>query len=230
MPHGRNFPMRQQFILTTVIVLLFAADVQARDDFQYRQLLTLKLIDTKKIDLVIFNQVRFNQDAQNLNFYATGPQIKFDLWKNLQLGLNYTYLNLKTFDAAIGSDEFGFHHRLELEVNPRWDIGVFKLTTRNRYEFRWIEDKGSDNPRFRHRTNIELPLKGVLPILSVYANSEFFYDINDHRYNENWTVPLGVKFKINDQANFSVFYMVTTRLTDTWTGAQVLGTHVMINF
>ena len=203
----------------------------ARDDFQYRQLLTVKVIDTKKIDLVFYNQLRLNQDAQNVNFYSVSPQLKFDLWKNLQLGLNYTYLNLKTFSAAAGSDEFGLQQRIELEVNPHWDIGdILKVTTRNRYEFRWIEDKGWDNGRFRHRTNLEVPLKNVLPLSAVYFNSEFFYDFVDGRYNENWTTPLGLKFKVNDHMNFNIFYMIINRLTNTWTSSQSVGTNIVVSF
>lgn len=222
--------LRQTGVIILFFLFLPSAGF-ARDDFQYRQLLTLKVIDTKKVDLVLFNQMRLNHDAHDVSFYSTSPQLKFDVWKNLQLGLNYTYLNVKVFNPAAGRNEFRYHHRLELEANPHWEIGErVKITMRNRYEFRWIEDKGSDNPRLRHRTNVEFPLKNILPLQSVYANSEFFYDLDDHRYNENWTVPLGLKFKINQQTNFSIFYMIQTRLTNTWTSSQAVGTHVMINF
>ena len=219
-------------VLVIILLLYFlSAPAFARDDFQYRQLLTVKLIDTKKIDFVLFGQMRMNHDAEDINFYLISPQLKFDLWKNLQLGLNYTHAGLKLFSAGAGRDEFREHHRLELEVNPRWAIGdLFRITMRNRYEFRWIENAGSDNPRFRHRTNVEMPIKNWGRVKSVYANSEFFYDINDHRYNENWTVPFGIKFKVNKQVDFSIFYMLQSRLTDTWTANEILGTHVLIDF
>ncbi len=217
-----------------VIIFLFfliTTPVFARDDFQYRQLLTIKLIDTKKVDFVLFNQMRLNHDAHDVGFYSMTPQLKFDFWKNLQLGLNYTHLNFKAFNAAAGRDEFRFHHRLELEVNPHWDFGErLKITTRNRYEFRWVENSGPGNDRFRQRTNLEIPLKNVLPLQAIYANTEFFYDFADHRYNENWTVPFGVKFKINDKANVSLFYMVQSRLTDAWTTTQIVGTNVIVGF
>ena len=222
---------RHTILLIVLFLFLLSTDSFAQDDFQYRQLLTVKVIDTKKIDFVLFSQLRLNHDAQDVGFYSISPQLKFDFWKNLQLGLNYTHLNFKAFNAAAGREEFRFHHRLELEVNPHWDIGDrLKITTRNRYEFRWIENVGADDGRFRQRTNVELALKNVLPLRAIYANTEFFYDFTDHRYNENWSVPFGIKFKINDKANVSFFYMIQSRLTDAWTTTQILGSNLMVSF
>lgn len=207
---------------------LISSPVLAQDDFQTREILTLKFIDTKKIDFQIFNQFRTQNNAKDLNFYHINPQLKFDVWKNLALGLNYSYINL------VIDDEFKFHHRAELEANPHWDIGGespwLKIQTRNRYEFRWIEDQGSHNPRFRQRTNLEFPLKNTGRLQAIFFNSEFFYDINDHRYNENWTVPFGLKFKVHPKASLSVFYMVQSRLSSHWATSQIIGSHVFVNF
>lgn len=214
-----------------IFLLFFPAQSFGEDDFQYRQFLTLKLIDTKKIDLVLFNQLQVNHDAHDVSFYLISPQLKFDFWKNVQLGLNYSYVNVKVFNSAAGRDEFRFHHRLELELNPHWDIGEhLKISMRNRQEFRWIENNGSDNYRFRHRTNLEFPLKNVLPLQSIYTYSEFFYDFADHRYNENWTVPFGFKFKINEKSSISLFYMIQSRLTDTWVSNEIFGMNLIVGF
>lgn len=228
------FPRLFRPIVGCVLFLGIAGgmtNVWARDDFQTRQLVTLKMIDTKKIDLSLFNQLRMVHDAEDINFYQISPQLKYDAFEHVAFGLNYSYVRLKSFNPAVGRNEFKTHHRCELEVDPHWSVGDWlDIQTINRYEFRWIEDQGSHNPRFRHKTNLEFPQKDRGPVKSVYMYSEFFYDINDHRYNENWTVPFGVKFKINPKASVGVFYMIQSRLSDTWTSAQVLGTHIFVKF
>jgi len=225
-----RLPVKKIFFLGVSIFWgwLILGTAWARDDFQTRELYTLKFIDTQKLDFQTFLQFRRQNDARNVTFYHLSPQLKYDAWKNLGLGLNYSYINLE-----IG-DEFRFHHRAELEANPHWDIGGddpwLKIYMRNRYEFRWIEKQGSHNPRFRHRTNLEFPLKNTGPLQAVYTNSEFFYDINDHRYNENWVVPFGLKFKVHPKASWSLFYMIQHKLSDTWTSSQIIGSHLFINF
>lgn len=222
---------QMRFIFFLLMSVACVSPCHAEDDFQYRQLLTVKLVDTKKVGFQIFSQMRMNHDARDISFYLVSPQLKFDLWKNVALGLNYSYVNLKGFNPAAGRDEFKIHHRCELEINPHWEIGDWlMIQTRNRYEFRWIEDQGSDNPRIRQRTQLEFPIKNLAPLQSLYMNSENFYDLNDNRYNENWSVPLGIKFRVNKKASVSAFYMIQSRLTDTWTSAQIFGTSVFISF
>lgn len=231
MNHSAVLKGQIRFIFLMLAFLAYPPPLKAADDFQYRQLLTVKLVDTKKVDFQIFSHMRMQNNAKDINFFFVSPQLEIDLWKNLSVGLNYTYANLKSFNPAAGRGEFKIHHRCELEVNPHWEIGDWLwIQTQNRYEFRWIEDQGSDNPRIRQKTQLEFPIKNLPPVKSVYVNTESFYDVNDHRYNENWTVPLGIKFRVSKKASVSAFYMIQSRLSDTWTSAQIFGTSVYVSF
>ena len=225
--------MRLKSLFTLFLLFfVFSSPCLARDDFQYRSLYTFKIIDTKKIDFSLFNQVRFFNDAQDVGFYSISPKLQYEWMKNMSLGLNYTYLQTKVFNKTAGREEFKFHHRVELDANPHFERGDWlKIQMRNRYEFRWIEDRGSWNPRFRHRTQVEFPLKNKLPLQSIYINSEFFYDIDKHVYNENWTTPLGFKFKINEKTSLSLYYMIQRiGVSNDWSSNQILGTHLLVNF
>ena len=203
----------------------------ASDDFPYRSLYTFKIIDTSKIDFLLHAQARLKNNAKDLSFSLVSPQLRLDVHKNLTLGFNYTYLNTTVTNSS-AEEEFKFHHRLELEFNPHWNLTeYFKLNIRNRMEFRWIEDKGSDNPRFRSQWTVEFPIKNHEPLKAFYTNSEFFYDMSDHRYKENWTVPAGLKFKVNDKTTLSVFYMIQSLLgSDDWSSNQILGSHLFVSF
>src|SRR5436190_10845782 len=115
-----SLPVRFWSFIRKVYSLIFAGLLVvtstgwAQDDFQTRELMTLKFIDTQKIDVLLFYQQRTENNAKEFSFSQVSPQLKMDFWKNLSLGLNYSYINVK-----IG-DEFKFHHRLELEANPHW--------------------------------------------------------------------------------------------------------------
>ena len=134
--------------------------------------------------------------------------------------------------SASGAKHFQPQHRLELEANPYWSAADFlKVKNRNRLEFRWIENQGSDITRFRHRWELEFPLKEKAPLRAVFVNNEFFYDFNKGEYSENRAIPFGVKLALNNRISLQVFYMIQSRKGSAdWSSNQVIGTHVFISF
>lgn len=215
-----------------IIFFLLAMPAYAQDDFQVWSQVAVKMIDTKKFDLTTFADLRKGHDAEDVVLYFVSEKMAFDLWKYLSLGLNYTYLNSKVNNKVASRSEFKEQHRAEVEVNPHWGVGDWlKISVRNRVEFRWIEDNGSHNTRYRHRWTFTFPLKGMKALQAVYFNSELFYDQAKHEYNENRTVPLGLKFKINDKASFDLYYMIQSKgVSRNWSSNQVLGTLVSVSF
>lgn len=82
------------FWFVCAFVLLMNSDpVWAKDDFQYRQIVTVKMLDTETLDFSLQGQLRLNHDAHDVYFTLVSPQLKYDLTKNLAFGLYYTYLN-----------------------------------------------------------------------------------------------------------------------------------------
>jgi hypothetical protein len=215
-----------------VYFFLLAGVAVAGDDFQTWTQVSVKTLDTKYVDLVTFADIRKFHDAGDLGLYFISEQLKFDFWKNFGLGLNYTYLESKVNNRIAGRSELKFQHRAEVEVIPRWTVGDWlKVDLRNRVEFRWIEDNGSHNTRFRHRLTLDFPLKKTGIVKSVYTSSEFFYDHAKHEYNENRTVPVGLSLKITDKTSLKVYHMIqSTASADNWRSNQVLGALVSTSF
>ena len=145
--------MKNISILFVLILFVFFCGVcDAEDDFQYWSQYSVKIVDGEKIDLITFADLRIQEDASKLGLYLLSQRLKMDFWKNLSLGLNYTYLSSRNTKPGAVKDDYNWQHRLELEANPSWNIKDWlKLSVRNRYEFRWIENRGSYNDRFRHR-------------------------------------------------------------------------------
>ncbi len=223
-------------LLFWCVVFCAAASWAEEDDFAYWSQYTVALHDGEQIDLNLFFDFRFDHNAGNNDLNLASLQAKYDFIENISFGTNYTYILDKKYSSSSGNSEYFYQHRLELEANPYYKIGDWlKFDNRNRVEFRWIEDNGSYNTRSRHRLRFTLPLvKDLLPKQDgIYMDSEFFYNYAEHTYDENRSVPLGVKFKLSDQLGLSLFYMVRSQKSSSsgeWTTSQILGSNVSIKF
>ncbi len=212
--------------MTIFLLLIGSLALRAENDFQYWSRFQVKVIDTKYVDSINFWDLRFFDDSSNFGFWQTSQKIQVDLIRNLSLGVAYTYLDNEV------ANEFKYQHRLELETNPYWSWKEWvNIRNCNRVEFRWIEDKGSDNGRFRQLLEFEVPIKNISPVQSLYFNNEIFIDFNQKELNENRVVPFGITFKVYKKTSFKVSYMIQSKKTaHDWLSNQVLGTHLLIAF
>lgn len=227
--------MKRLFLFClTALVLFPARSVAAADDFQYWIQTQLKIIDTKRVDVSLYGEGWFINDAgeNGLQFYSL--KVAYNINQYLDLGTNYSYLSPKATNSLSGDSEYRWQHRAELEVNPKWKLGDWAtVMTRNRLEFRWIEDSGSYNTRSRHRLRLSLPVKCERwPWWNgIYADSEFFYNWAENDYDENRSVPLGLSLRVNDQLTVKPFYMIrSTNSHSEWTSRHILGTYVLYTF
>jgi hypothetical protein len=225
---------RISLLALLILTVLFAVNVpwaRAEDDFGFWQQIDVKTLDTEKIDLSTYGEWRLRQDASDLTYWQASEKLRMDFWKNLGLGLNYTYLNTKSYNTRLGHDEMLYHHRIEFEAIPHWDLGKWaKFEMRDRVELRWIENQGADNTRYRSRWLVDFPLKkNFLPFKSVYLSTEVFYDDSLHEFTEQQTVPLGLNFKINDKTSWKLFLMVQSKeKAGNWNTGEIIGTSLSV--
>ena len=214
------------------LIFTWGKESLAQDDFQYRSWATVKLIEKPKWSFRVYSDARFYNDAKDVGLYLASPRFQYKLFDNFDMELHYTYLGFKKNTPSAGRSLFNYQHRAELELNPHWEVGEWlKVHVRNRMEYRWIEDQGSDNTRYRHRWQFTFPLKGLGPLRSVYLNSEFFIDQAKEDYTENRAVPLGLNFRLSDKTKLQVFYMIQMKKgQEDWSSNQILGTHLIMSF
>lgn len=214
------------------ILLVTAQTVSARDDVQYWSQIFLKPYKSEKVEFIIFTDSRFTRDAEKLGLYFISPRMIYHYSKNLDFGMNYTYLQSRNTASAAADDSYNRQHRAELEINPQWQPADWvKLKIRNRVEFRWIEKMGTDNTRYRQRWLLEFPLKNTRFLKSIYTSSELFYDFAADKYKENRTVPLGFNFKINDKMNAGLYYMIQSQKgANDWSSNQIIGSLISLEF
>lgn len=206
--------------------LLPTTPAQARDDVRYWSEFLFKIAETEHVKFSLYTEGRFYDDISEDGLHLVSPKISYDVWKYVKLGTNYTFLQFKS------GGEYRYQHRAEVEINPQFPIGAFaKFSNRNRVEFRWIEDRGSDNTRSRHRFRLSFPIKSIKQLSSIYIDSEFFYNWSDHRYDENRSVPMGLSFNLSKKVKLNLFYMIQARKSSTsWSSNQILGTLAIFKF
>lgn len=193
------------------VLLLLAALLPlcaVAEDSQYRFGLNLRLLDTEYVDLALYGEFRENDDPAVLRSGVIAPRLTFDFWKSLPLGLNYTLIETDNHRPPPVGDLWQSQQRLELEANPHWQLtDSLSLRTRNRLEFRWISGRPDMNTRSRHRLELAQRIEKAKPLQSVFANYEFFYDLEKMRNSEHRLVPLGLEFKLAGPVSLKTYYL-----------------------
>jgi nucleoside-specific outer membrane channel protein Tsx len=217
-------------LAVVALAVTLPAALRAGDDFGGWHSASLKWLDTSYVDLVTVGQARFRDNHGEANAHLLSQKAVFKAHENLNLGLAYTWLPFKT-----GAGDWQDQHRIEIEANPHWTFAeVWTVSLRNRFETRWIEDRPETNERIRHRIRLRRALDGLGPLRGVYAGNEFFYDLDDHDYNQNRLIPLGLSFKLHEKVGFNLYYMIQSvksgANTSDWDHLHVLGTHMSLSF
>lgn len=208
-----------------LILLIFTEGSYADDDTQSWTWFSLNLKKYENIRYSLYLDYRRANELSESQLYLISPKVIYTPFKNFSTGMNYTYINFKS------QGEFKYQHRFELEFNPRFKmVDRLIVNNRNRLEYRWIEDKGDNNTRSRHRLEFIFPLNHSLA-KSFYVSNEFFYDFRNDKYNENRGIPCGLKFKIHDRASIKLFYMLQSkRSAKKWNTNHIIGSHFVMSF
>jgi len=208
------------------VTLCSVASARA-DDFGTWQGLSLRVVDTRHVDLVATAEARFYQDSRELLQYRLTPRLVVDANRYLRATLGYTYLPTRSSD----SDEFIDQHRMELEVTPRWPVtDRLTLDLRNRLEIRWIEGRSGANERLRHRLGASYRIRDTGLFRSVFAGDEVFFDFDRGDVTQNRLTPLGLRFRLSEHVGFNVYYMLQSQQArGKWSHAHVLGTHLALS-
>jgi len=216
----RTFP-----ILTSLVclsVLLGGAPRLWADDLQSWHRLSLSVWQKDRWEAQFSAEGRWMEDSTRLHEYLFTPQITWQANEHLQAGMAYTLLGVR--------DATGFNndHRLELELNPHWELTDWvRLDLRNRLEVRFREGPGNGTERTRHRLQLSFPLHHTGALKSLFVNNEAFLDLDRHQYNQNRLTPLGLSFRLNEHTQMRIFYMLqSTRIRADWDHAHALGTHL----
>jgi hypothetical protein len=216
-------------IRLAAFLLAFTATAHAVDDgdWQTWNYLSVKYLDTEKLDLVAVGQFRYLDDFSEFGHATISQRLQFDPRPWLGLSLNYTYVHT----LPLGAEYFVDTHRPEIEITPRWKLLGLDWELRNRLELRYTEGVGEVRPRLRHRLQGTLPLKDMGRLGALVFSNEVFYDTTLDRISENRLLPLSFSFKLSPHATLITGYGIQSlRSKDEWVQSNIIVSTMQITF
>jgi hypothetical protein len=193
------------------------------DDFLSKHRLSVSLWEQGDWEVQLHGETRWQENSTRLTEWLVTPQVYWKANEHWRFGLAYTHLEIRN------SSGFNNDHRLEIEADPHWKLAHWvNLDLRNRMEIRFREGPANGTERYRGRVQFTFPMEHMGPLHSLYANNEFFLDLDSHQYNQNRLTPLGLSFKLNDLAQFRIYYLLqSTRTHAEWEQGHTLGTQLL---
>lgn len=208
-----------------LIFLLLAAPLRG-DEWWAWSLLEFWRTETSSTGLFLGNRL---DDEDGAYVQIASPRHRQALLPWLDLGLGLSLLNI---ESSTTGERF-WQGRPEVELNPHVNLGPqLRLDLRNRMEWRWNEREEIDIHRTRHRLQAAWTLKQPLgPLTRCFVSHEWISDLPNRQSLENRAVPLGLTFRLSDQADLDLFYMLfSVRQQAVWSHESVLGTYLRLRF
>ena len=208
-----------------LMMVLFSAAVKA-DDWQNWNNAALRWYDGEIFHLTAAMEIRITDDISDATLFRVGQAAGTSLAPWLRADIAYRYT-----EAKVASGSYRHQHRAEFQLTPHHALtDQLAVSFRNRVEWRWTQGAGQVNERTRHRLQFNLSTPDWRPLRGLYASNELFYDFNRERTSENRFIPLGLTFRLHDQASLGIHYMLrSTRGADSWSQAHVIGTALSVS-
>jgi len=129
--------------------------------------------------------------------------------------------------------EWSDTYRLDLEANFGFKLGEVSVKTRNRYEVRRKEGRGSEAfDRVRQYTTLSYPADWLPGMSSIGIGNEVFVEFDDTRITVNRFYPLRVTFKAagGKVTPYLLYQTKRSGNTDNWSEGWILGTSASYSF
>jgi len=202
-------------ILTSVLLVVFSSYAQQRNDAGMWATLSIQHPLTKKINLVVDEELRLKENYQRINLFYTNIGVDYKLNKYIKISPTYRTIQKKRLELG-----YSYRHRLMLDVTIKKKIQKITLSERGRYQIEvqdfYTSKKGKLPEHYlRFKTDIKYDLrKKITP----YVSCEFRYQIRNPRgdgplYDKEFhrvRTVLGVEYEINKKNSINLYYLYQT--------------------
>jgi len=194
-------------------------------DSHYSNYTVIKKKLNDKLDAFVHANLKFKDDMSRLYYFYIRNGLTFHAHKNLDLGLAYRWVETQVKKTT--EKDWKIEHRLEFEIAPKTNLGELKVIDKNKFEYRYFENEGRDNWRYRNSFELSYPVEIFNVPISLLCSEEFFYELNAKEINTHW-LTAGFGKKLNENLNLDIFFRVElirkAEGINSWDRINVLGT------
>jgi len=219
--------MRKIIYAMIGLTLFLTGKVYAYDngDFQIWNTDVEEVKINKEARIAFEEEFRWGKDASEFYYQHYDAGFFYDLRSWLNVGGGYR----QVYELVKG--KFKPENEPYMTATLLWDLEGFKFEDRNRMEYRYFNYK-DDSWRYRNRITLKLPWKFTKIDIQPYLSDEIFIgfagvpaDLNQNRFSSGLTMNLTKNIKAD------IYYMIqSTKSSNKWTDANVLGTKLKIAF
>lgn len=172
----------------------------------------------KKLSAKVEQELRFGDNVTELFYLHTDGGFNYKLMEHLYFGANYRHVIFKNKKKWV--QEYRPH--INLTLKGKWE--GFKLSNRNRLEYRIFGFNKRDTIRYRNKTTVGYPFEWEGFKLEPYAADEIFVSFTYGEFTRN-RLYAGLKFDIVKNLKGDIFYLwqISRKKEGKWPNTNVLG-------
>ena len=218
--------MRKNILLiTTMLIVSMSNSCFAFDDgdFQYWNTESISWKINEDWKMKVEEEFRFGNDVSNFYYQHSDLGLAYyGIAEWLDIGVNYRLV------FAEKDDDWSYENRPHINTILKFDFNDFNFSTRNRFEYRDKENKGS-GWRYKNKFTVKLP-KFTQSEIQPYVADEIFVDFDEEGLNRNRLYG-GIELKVFDNLKGDIFYLwQSSEADDEWTDYHILGTKLKLSF
>jgi len=218
--------MKKTIIIAMGMVLALALKLYAFDngDFQIWNTEVEELQLNKDLKLAFEQEFRWGNNASEFYYQHYDIGLFYNLNKYWSVGGGYRHILNKN------KGKFLVENEPYLVASFASQFAGFKYDDRSRLEYNHYDYK-DDTWRYRNKLTIKAPWKFTKLAIQPFISDEIFILIDDgQRLNENRAYA-GLALNITRNLKGEIYYMLrSTKSSNKWTEANVLGTKLKMSF
>ncbi len=174
-------------------------------DLQLWNELMLTEYQAKQWRTYTWAETRYDDSASWLGLWMVQQKVYYRVHPDWEVGFGGSYLDVKDLEG-----DWNHQTRLELELNPRWELSDGSiLVSRNRLEFR-AYDRENDRHGLvtRHRLLYSKRANWFGRMSRFEVSNEIFFDTQLGKVSENRLRPLNLFFDAGSRSTFNLFTQI----------------------